>query len=235
MTFFLVIDHKFLISPLFSLFQYISPLFCEKKISPYFDHDAFMHHPMHVLDAPACPCLNYVSSTATLMKESLLNRRYINFQIQLHYLERLESSPARVCADEFVVGRVGPLAPLKRSTATRPCLVRTARLLGITKILSVLGLREEQSTRTTWQGHNVTLSHTHTYTHTHTHTLTHLYTPIHTHPTHARTLTYRHTDTHTEQVCNYYQQLIHNSCMGTSSMSFIHKNCSMSSIIIDAW
>src|SRR6218665_1648604 len=21
---------------------------------PYFDHDAFMHHPMHVLDAPAC-------------------------------------------------------------------------------------------------------------------------------------------------------------------------------------
>jgi len=21
-------------------------------VSPYFDHDAFMHHPMHVLDAP---------------------------------------------------------------------------------------------------------------------------------------------------------------------------------------
>ena len=21
---------------------------------PYFDHDAFMHHPMHVLDAPEC-------------------------------------------------------------------------------------------------------------------------------------------------------------------------------------
>ena len=23
---------------------------------PYFDHDAFMHHPMHVLDAPAIEC-----------------------------------------------------------------------------------------------------------------------------------------------------------------------------------
>src|SRR6218665_3369163 len=23
-------------------------------ISPYFDHDAFMHHRMHVLDAPVC-------------------------------------------------------------------------------------------------------------------------------------------------------------------------------------
>src|SRR6218665_4173142 len=79
---FLVIDHKFRISPLFSLFQYISPLFrenysfpptftnfppCFRQIHllftyftyftciffpPYFDHDAFMHHPMHVLDAP---------------------------------------------------------------------------------------------------------------------------------------------------------------------------------------
>src|SRR6218665_3792458 len=62
---------------LFSLFQYISPLFakiitspllekcppCFRKIlllftyflciscPPYFDHDAFMHHPMRVLDA----------------------------------------------------------------------------------------------------------------------------------------------------------------------------------------
>src|SRR6218665_2180092 len=74
---FLVIDHKFRIYPLFSLFQYISPLFRENYspyfekfsplfyknspafcilyvyfVSPYFDHDAFMHHPMHVLDAP---------------------------------------------------------------------------------------------------------------------------------------------------------------------------------------
>src|SRR6218665_2271874 len=78
---FLVIDHKFRISPLFSLFHYISPLFlenyyflpllyfekfspCFRKIHllftyfmcisfpPYFDHDAFMHHPMQALDAP---------------------------------------------------------------------------------------------------------------------------------------------------------------------------------------
>jgi len=74
---FLVIDHKFRISPLFSLFQYISP-FSRKLLfpptfknsppvlekftcflhtlcisfPPYFDHDAFMHRPMHVLDAP---------------------------------------------------------------------------------------------------------------------------------------------------------------------------------------
>ena len=67
------------ISTLFSLFQYISPLFRENyyfpllwkiplcfwkihllftyfvciSFPPYFDHDAFMHHPMHVLDAPA--------------------------------------------------------------------------------------------------------------------------------------------------------------------------------------
>src|SRR6218665_3282879 len=78
MTFFLVIDHKFRISPLFSLFQYIPPCFAKIILSPYFykfpppvldkftcflhtlrvfcspyfDHDAFMHHPMHVLDAP---------------------------------------------------------------------------------------------------------------------------------------------------------------------------------------
>src|SRR6218665_719947 len=65
-------------SPLFSLFQYISPLFRENYFPPYFDkfppcftqihllftyftcislppyfyHDAFMHHPMHLLDAP---------------------------------------------------------------------------------------------------------------------------------------------------------------------------------------
>ena len=59
---FLVIDHKFRIYPLFSLFQYISPLFYKNSpafyilyvyfVSPFFNHDAFMHHPMHVLDAP---------------------------------------------------------------------------------------------------------------------------------------------------------------------------------------
>jgi len=83
MTFFLVIDQNFQISPLFSLFPpcfakiFLSPYFskfppCFRQIhllftyftcifSPYFDHDAFMHHPMHVLDAPAAAChpLNY--------------------------------------------------------------------------------------------------------------------------------------------------------------------------------
>jgi len=75
---FLVIDQTFRIFPVFSLFQYISPLFrehyyfpptltnfppCFRQIHllftyftcisfpPHFDHDAFMHHPMHVLDA----------------------------------------------------------------------------------------------------------------------------------------------------------------------------------------
>ena len=65
--------------PLFSLFQYISPnfgiiiisplllqifpsdfvksmcflhTFCVFRFPPQFDHDAFMHHTMHVLDAP---------------------------------------------------------------------------------------------------------------------------------------------------------------------------------------
>jgi len=75
---FLVIDHKISNSPLFSLFQYISPYFAKiffpllfqippwfRKIyvfstyfirfsfPPYFDHDAFMRHAMLVLDAPA--------------------------------------------------------------------------------------------------------------------------------------------------------------------------------------
>ena len=76
MTFFLVIHHKFWTSFLFSLFQYISPCFEKIFLSPllwqisspyfrqihllftyfacisfppYFDHDAFMQHPMHVL------------------------------------------------------------------------------------------------------------------------------------------------------------------------------------------
>src|SRR6218665_3833392 len=67
MTFFLVIDHKFRISPLFPenysfpLLLQISPCFRQIHLlftyftcifPPYFDHDAFMHHPMHVLDAP---------------------------------------------------------------------------------------------------------------------------------------------------------------------------------------
>ena len=103
---FLVNDRKFRISPLFSLFQYISPCFAKIIISPsknfipcfqknyllftyfmcisfppYFDHDAFMHHPLHVLDAsdarflfsenvstrvgyflpvlPSCVCINH--------------------------------------------------------------------------------------------------------------------------------------------------------------------------------
>src|SRR6218665_2764204 len=76
MTFFLVIDQKFRIPPIFAVSAHF-PLFRENFsfplllqmslcfrqihllftyftcISPYFDHDAFMHHPMHVLDAPA--------------------------------------------------------------------------------------------------------------------------------------------------------------------------------------
>src|SRR6218665_3205651 len=76
MTFFLVIDHKFRISPLFSLFQYISPLFRENYYSHYFGKFSppvlykftcflhalrvfcfpptltMMHQSMHVLDAP---------------------------------------------------------------------------------------------------------------------------------------------------------------------------------------
>ena len=79
MTFFLVIHHKFRISSLFSLFQYMSPpvsrellfppafqnfplfikihllftYFLFISFPPYFDHDAVMHHPMHILDASA--------------------------------------------------------------------------------------------------------------------------------------------------------------------------------------
>ena len=72
---FLVIDKKFQISPIFPLSVHspfakiiISPyfeiFFCFRKnhllftyfmcisFPPYFDHDAFMHHPMHVLGAP---------------------------------------------------------------------------------------------------------------------------------------------------------------------------------------
>src|SRR6218665_1165082 len=52
-------SRKFIIPPLFPKF---SPLFSKHSTAfyilyvyfppPYFDHDAFMHHPMHVLDAP---------------------------------------------------------------------------------------------------------------------------------------------------------------------------------------
>jgi len=73
-----VIDHKFRISPYFLWFPSVSrklffpPLWkispCFRKIHlvftyfmcisfpPYFDHDGFMHHPMHVLDAPGPNC-----------------------------------------------------------------------------------------------------------------------------------------------------------------------------------
>src|SRR6218665_2427681 len=79
MTFFLVIDRKFRISPHIFALSLHFPLFPENfsfppyfskfppvlgkfncflhtlrvLFPPYFDHDAFMHHPMHVLDAPA--------------------------------------------------------------------------------------------------------------------------------------------------------------------------------------
>src|SRR6218665_126411 len=55
------VSRKLLFPP---YFQKFSPLFSKNSpafyilfvyfVSPYFDHDAFMHHPMHVLDAPAC-------------------------------------------------------------------------------------------------------------------------------------------------------------------------------------
>ena len=67
---FLVLDHKFRISSLFRGENYYFPLLlkmspCFRKIHllfsyfmcasfpPYFDHDAFLHHPIYVLDAPA--------------------------------------------------------------------------------------------------------------------------------------------------------------------------------------
>jgi len=76
--FFLAIDHKFRISPYFPCFSKFPPVSRKLvfppllwKMSPcfreihllftyfmcisfptYFDHDEFMHHPMHVLDAP---------------------------------------------------------------------------------------------------------------------------------------------------------------------------------------
>ena len=93
------INHNFRISPLFSLFQYISPLFrqiilfpyfknfspCFRQIyvfftyfmcfsfSPYFYHDAFMHQPMHVglLDATVCVCLSVFPVSTGIWPQSL--------------------------------------------------------------------------------------------------------------------------------------------------------------------
>ena len=85
MTFFIVIDHKFRISPIFPCFctfppvsrkllfpryfEKFSPLFkknlpafyilCVFRFPPYFDHDAFMHHAMHVLDVPGFRVTKY--------------------------------------------------------------------------------------------------------------------------------------------------------------------------------
>src|SRR6218665_3628819 len=49
MTFFLVIDHKFRISPLFSLFQYISPCFAKIIFSPYFYNFFSCFRQIHLL------------------------------------------------------------------------------------------------------------------------------------------------------------------------------------------
>ena len=35
---------------------------CVFRFPPYFDHDAFIHHPMHVLDAPVCVTIIISSS-----------------------------------------------------------------------------------------------------------------------------------------------------------------------------
>jgi len=60
MTFFLVIDHKFWISPILPVLVHFPPVSQKLLfplhllvyfVSPYFYHDAFMHHQMHVLDA----------------------------------------------------------------------------------------------------------------------------------------------------------------------------------------
>src|SRR6218665_406795 len=49
MTFFLVIDHKFRISPLFSLFQYIPPCFAKIFLSPYFSKFPPCFRQIHLL------------------------------------------------------------------------------------------------------------------------------------------------------------------------------------------
>src|SRR6218665_340078 len=56
-----------LLSQIFLCFPKIHQLFTYMdfpRISPYFDHDAFMHHPMHVLDASefCCPTQSARSS-----------------------------------------------------------------------------------------------------------------------------------------------------------------------------
>ena len=59
MTFFLILFRKIYYSPYFQkfppCFRIIRQLFTYFmciSFPPYFDHDAFMHHPMHALDAP---------------------------------------------------------------------------------------------------------------------------------------------------------------------------------------
>ena len=109
---FLVIDHKFRISPLFSLFQYISlgkllfpllwqnfpPCFTQIHLLftyftcisfPHcFDHDAFKHHPMHVLDASACIVK---PSTATMFLKSEFEA------VGLQTIKRIRSISYRSC------------------------------------------------------------------------------------------------------------------------------------------
>jgi len=100
------ISHRPQISnfPPFSLFQYIFPpvsqklLFplCLRKIHllftylmcisfpPYFDHDAFMHHPMHVLDAPGNRRIKFLilwpSGNRTWTSPSIPKIRYAHFK-----------------------------------------------------------------------------------------------------------------------------------------------------------
>src|SRR6218665_2738529 len=64
---------KFIISPpIFPTFSLISSnlhVFCMLYVilpSPYFDHDAFMHHTMHILDAPARVPVSYTRASQTV-------------------------------------------------------------------------------------------------------------------------------------------------------------------------
>src|SRR6218665_2642606 len=96
---FLVIDYKFEFPPCFRSFSTFPPYFAYFSkfpplisynlpvfyilyvffVSPYFDHDAFMHHTMHVLDAPAenlyrAPSRNYSKALPAMTKEKGLER-----------------------------------------------------------------------------------------------------------------------------------------------------------------
>jgi len=85
---FLVIDRKFWISPLFLLFQFISPRFWKNFplllqifplissnlrvftcfvffVSPYFDYDAFMHHTMQFWTPRQSPMMSYLRLCAS--------------------------------------------------------------------------------------------------------------------------------------------------------------------------